>query len=158
MFMLISGVTCLVGCGAAAYLEACRDSLAAMDWREIGSLTCAGVWTNAGSGEWFGAGLERVASEVFKLAWANGCRGSGSCRSSLVLVLMSQPGLAPVMADGARASVATLDSGHGAVQAVDGVASSFWAKLGLPARYISMQCLHTHICIHMYVHIHVYAY
>ncbi|CAJ1371378.1 unnamed protein product [Effrenium voratum] len=152
-FMLISGVTspqemCLVGSGAAAYLDACSDSVAAMDGREIWSLTPGGALTNAGSGKCLGATVDRAAAgEVLTLAACDGLQdkwelqGNGQVKLGAGGVCLSQTGLAPQVADAAAgASVvasSTLDSGHGAVLAVDGVASSFWAsKLDEPGPVI----------------------
>ena len=145
-FMLISGITsqeemCLVGTGAAVYLEACSESVAAMDGREVWALTPGGALTNAASGKCLGAGLERAASgEVLKLAACDNAgpeakwelQGNGQVKLGAGGVCLSQTGLAPHVADAAAgASVvasSTLDPGHGAVLAVDGVASSFWAS------------------------------
>ena len=145
-FMLVSGVTssqemCLVGVKEVGVIvDACENAISKLDGREIWSLAPDGSLTSTGSSKCLGAkqiqngaGLELLPCDANKARWE--LEGNGQIKLASSTMCLTLSGLGPGLTDVARsASVlasSTLDVAHGAVLAVDGLASTFWvSKLG----------------------------
>ena len=142
-FMLVSGVTssqemCLVGTKeTGVVIDSCESAISKLDGREIWGLAPDGSLTSAGSSKCLGAkqiqngaGLELLPCDANKARWE--LEGSGQIKLASSTMCLTQSGLGPGLIDVARsASVlasSTLDVAHGAVLAVDGLASTFWVS------------------------------
>eukprot|EP00440_Ansanella_granifera_P035210 gb/GFBE01038189.1/.p1 GENE.gb/GFBE01038189.1/~~gb/GFBE01038189.1/.p1 ORF type:complete len:399 (+),score=82.93 gb/GFBE01038189.1/:1-1197(+) len=147
-FMLVSGVsapteTCVIAAGSEVTLAGCKDAAAAVDGREVWSLTPAGQLTSMVQSKCLGVRGEAMAGAKLEMmecdaAGASGqweLQGNGQVKGFGGLCLsLSGPeaGLADVASSAGAVASSTLDAAaHGARKACDGEPSTYWAsKLG----------------------------
>ena len=142
-FLLVSGVTavdenCLVASGAGVWLESCEAAVASAQGKEIWSLATDGSLVHASSKKCLSASgsadlslLELVPCDAAGVAkWE--LQANGQVKMSQSNLCVSQLGSASAVLNVAAAASAsassTLDPGHGAALAIDGLASTYWVS------------------------------
>ena len=142
-FLLVSGVTavdenCLVASGTGVWLESCGAAVASAQGKEIWSLATDGGLVHVSSKKCLSASgsadlslLELAPCDAAGVAkWELQANGQVKMLQSNLCVSQlgsASPALNVAAAASASAS-STLDPGHGAALAIDGLASTYWVS------------------------------